>query len=47
MDVDVANMVNESITNVFNIFDGLEAKKYISGIYIVTDTNDLLGFITR
>ncbi len=43
MDVDVANMVNESITNVFNIFDGLKAKGYISGIYIVTDNDDFVG----
>ena len=47
MNVDVANMVNVNIANAFNVFDGLEAKKYISGIYIVTDTDDLLGFITR
>ena len=43
MNVDVANMVNESIANAFNIFDGLEAKGYISGIYIVTDDDNFVG----
>lgn len=43
MDIDVANMVNENIANAFNVFDGLEAKGYISGIYIVTDADDYIG----
>lgn len=43
MNVDVANMVNESIANAFNIFDGLKAKGYISGVYIVTDKEDFVG----
>ena len=36
-------MVNESIANSFNVFDGLKAKGYISGVYIVTDKEDFVG----